>query len=413
MNQSNKLKEDLAIIKRGSVDLLPEDELISKLKNSYESKKPLKIKIGFDPTASDLHLGHYVLLRKMKQFQELGHQICLLIGDFTGQIGDPSGRSHTRIALSREEVTNNLKTYHDQFKKFLDEKKIKFFFNSSWCDDMKFSDVIELSSRYTVARLLERDDFKKRFQLGDSISLIEFLYPLIQAYDSVKMDSDLEIGGTDQKFNLLLGRELQNSYGMEQQIILTMPLLVGLDGKLKMSKSYNNYIAINEEPYSMFAKCMSISDELMWDYFNLLTSTTLEEIDKMRTACSEQKENPMLFKKDLGAKIVDQLHGSGTGLEARNIWEKEKEKTKQKKMLLPPNTLEYSIDNPKESISLVDLIIDSGMEKSKSEVRRLIKSGAIKIGDNLENIKDINYCLSFPGTYALKIGKKRYLKING
>ena len=409
------IDKELEIIRRGTIDILPEKELRTKLEKSRKSKKALVIKTGFDPSAPDLHLGHLVLLRKMRQFQDLGHQIHFLIGDFTGRIGDPTGRSETRVSIAAQEVEANAQSYCQQLFKVLDKKKTKICYNSTWCKDMKFEKVLELTSRYTVARLLERDDFLKRYKAGESISLIEFMYPLLQGYDSVMMKADLELGGSDQKFNLLVGRELQSSYGLEPQVILTMPLLVGLDGQHKMSKSYNNYIAINEAPYAMFAKCMSLSDELMWDYFNLLTDIPTQEIEAMREATlhPKQAENPMKFKKLLGSTIVDELHGIGQGEAARKSWEKEKGADARKEMVLPPDVPEYCVPKNVKQILLIDLLLAADIEKSKSAVRRLIQSGSIKLGTRLEVIEDLNYSLTFPGNYAIKIGKKRYLKVKG
>lgn len=412
---SSPFSKELELIKRGTVEVLPEKELLVKLKKSRKSKKPLRIKTGFDPTAPDLHLGHLVLLRKMRQFQELGHHVHFLIGDFTARIGDPTGRSETRLSIDAKEVEANAQTYSQQLFKVLDKKKTKISYNSTWCEDMKFEKLLDLTSRYSVARLLERDDFLKRYKAGQSISLIEFIYPLLQAYDSVMMKADIELGGSDQKFNLLLGRELQSSYALEEQVVITMPLLLGLDGQRKMSKSYKNFIAINETPYAVFAKCMSLSDELMWDYFKLLTDIPLEEIEAMRKATlhPKQPENPMEFKKLLGSAIVNEVHKRGQGEEARQIWEKEKQAGLRKRMLLPPDIPEYYAPKNSKQMLLVDILLAANIEKSKSSVRRLIQSGSIKLGADLKVIEDSNYSLTFPGSYALKIGKKRYLKVQG
>ena len=339
------------------------------LKRVARKKNPLIIKTGFDPTAPDLHLGHLVLLRKMRQLQSLGHHIHFLIGDFTGRIGDPTGRSETRARMTREELESNAKTYCEQLYKILDEKKTKIRYNSAWCQDMSFEKVLELTSRYTVARLLERDDFSKRHKAGESISLIEFMYPLLQGYDSVMMKADIELGGSDQKFNLLVGRELQSSYGLEAQIVITMPLLVGLDGQRKMSKSYNNYISMKEAPYAMFAKCMSLSDKLMWDYFTLLTDIPTHEIEEMRkrTLRSAKPENPMEYKKFLASTIVDELRGKGYGEEARKSWEQEKGVGARKRMVLPPDVPEYQVPKNTERILLLDALLAAKIEKSKKQ----------------------------------------------
>ena len=404
---SRETLSDFEIIKRGTVEIIPETHLLDKLEESRKNKKPLRIKAGFDPTAPDLHLGHVVLLRKLKHFQDLGHEIHFLIGDFTGMIGDPTGRSATRKRITQEEVIKNAKTYEEQVYKILDKKKTKIVFNSAWCRKMNFEDVLGLTARYTVARMIERDDFSKRLAAGESISLIEFIYPLIQGYDSVEMESDVELGGNDQKFNLLVGRELQKEYGKEQQAIITMPLLIGLDGQRKMSKSFDNYIGIIESPYSMFAKIMSISDELMWNYFILLTDFPENEIEKM-------KNDPFEAKKLLGITVVDNLHGNDSGKEARIQWEKEKGSHGRNKMVLPPDTPVHTIhDNKPCSILLTRIITDSGLEKSSSAVRRLIDSGAVKLGEDLETITDKEFKLEFPGSYVARIGKKKYLKIEG
>lgn len=278
------IQKQIEIIRRGTVDLISEEELKSKL----QKKKTLKIKAGFDPTAPDLHLGHFVQLKKLKHFQDLGHEVSFLLGDFTAMIGDPTGKSETRKRLSREEVLENSKTYQNQVFKVLDPVKTKIVYNSNWCSKMNFEDVLVLSSKYNVARMLERDDFSKRYKAGQPISMIEFLYPLVQGYDSVAMECDVELGGTDQKFNLLVGRDLQREYGKEAQCVLTLPLLVGLDGSKKMSKSLGNYVGITETPIDMFGKLMSISDDLMWNYFELLTDLPLPEIENRKNGMAKK-----------------------------------------------------------------------------------------------------------------------------
>jgi len=320
-------------------------------------------------------------------------------------IGDPTGRSDTRKRLTREEVLANAETYQKQVFKVLDATKTKIVFNSTWCADMKFEDVLGLTARYTVARMLERDDFEKRYKSGESISMIELIYPLIQGYDSVEMKADIELGGTDQKFNLLVGRELQGQYGLPEQVIITMPLLVGLDGEKKMSKSFDNYVGINEPPYQMFAKLMSISDELMRDYFVLLTDLSETKIE---TIC----QDPFAAKKTLGELIVDSYHPEGAGSTARKQWETEKSGAGRHSMVLPPDTPEHLVPGDAGQIELAQLIVDAGLEKSLSAVRRLIDAGAIKIGENLETVSERNFQLSFPGSYSVKIGKKKYLKVS-
>ncbi|MEQ8353321.1 MAG: tyrosine--tRNA ligase [Leptospiraceae bacterium] len=406
---SKETLQQLEILKRGVEEILPEEPLLEKIEKSLKSGKPLKIKAGFDPTAPDLHLGHTVLLRKLRQFQDLGHEVIFLIGDFTATIGDPTGRSATRKRLTTEEVKANAKTYEEQVFKILDRDRTRIVFNSEWCMSMKVDEVLGLTARYTVARMIERDDFHKRMKAGESISIIEFIYPLFQGYDSVVLESDVELGGTDQKFNLLVGRELQNQYGQEQQVIMTLPLLVGLDGQKKMSKSYDNYIGIDEEPFKIFAKAMSVSDDLMWDYYTLLTSIPFDEIEEL-------KRTPLDAKKKLAAHLVDFLHpeadadsGKSQGTLARDAWDLEKGKDGRDKMVLPPNTPVLKVET--SELLLTQAIVDAGLEKSASAVKRLIESGAIRMGENLEPVKDKQFMLRFPGNYQFKIGKKKYLVV--
>jgi tyrosyl-tRNA synthetase len=307
------LDKQLAIIKRGAVDILPEDELIAKLKKG----RPLRVKAGFDPTAPDLHLGHTVLIQKMKQFQELGHEVIFLIGDFTGIIGDPTGKSETRKQLTLEEVAKNAETYKQQIFKILDPQKTIVEFNHRWMEKMDAVSLIGIAAKYNVARMLEREDFKQRYQKQQSISIHEFLYPLIQGYDSVVLKADVELGGTDQRFNLLVGRELQREFGQEAQVVLTMPLLEGLDGVQKMSKSLGNYIGITERPEEMFGKLMSISDALMWRYYELLSDKGLDEIQALGRNVEDGSLHPMEAKKDLGVEIVRRFHGAAAATQAR------------------------------------------------------------------------------------------------
>ena len=404
---SEKTKQALETIRRGAAEILPEQELLEKLQKSELEGRPLRIKAGFDPTAPDLHLGHTVLLRKLRHFQDLGHQILFLIGDFTGMIGDPTGRSATRKQMTRADIEQNAQTYQEQVFKILDANRTEIVFNSHWCAEMRFEDVLGLSARYTVARLLERDDFSKRYAAGESISLIEFLYPLVQGYDSVALKADVELGGTDQKFNLLVGRELQSQYGQEPQVIITVPLLVGLDGQRKMSKSYDNYVGINEPPYEMFAKLMSVSDELMWSYYVLLTDVAPADVDARRS-------DPFEAKKELATLVVDSFHPKGAGADARAHWEREKGQSGRERMVLPPGTATYRVNGPMpRSLSLVQIICDAKVEPSLSAVRRHIDAGAVKLGEALETVRDRDLELTFPGEYAVKIGKKKYLRIVG
>ncbi len=339
----------------------------------------------------------------MKHFQELGHEIIFLIGDFTGMIGDPTGRSATRKQMTRAEIEQNAKTYSDQVFRILDKEKTKIRFNSEWCDRMSFADVLGLTAQITVARMVERDDFTKRLKAGDSISLIEFMYPLVQGYDSVALESDVELGGTDQKFNLLVGRDLQERFGKPGQVILTVPLLVGLDGEKKMSKSYGNYVGITEPPYTMFAKIMSIPDSILRNYFVLLTDFSIAEIE-------EWMKDPFEAKKILAAAVVDDYHPAGSGKEARSTWEKEK--SERKGLVLPPDVPVLKVAG-KPSIPLVQAMVDGGVEASLTAARKLIEQGAVKMGDDLETITSRDHSLSFPGKYTFKIGKKKYLVVEG
>ncbi|MBI3394696.1 MAG: tyrosine--tRNA ligase [Spirochaetia bacterium] len=404
---SKSIQGALTKIRRGTHEIIPEDGLVAKLVKSEKEGAPLLVKARFDPTAPDLHLGHVVLLRKLRHLQDLGHKVIFLIGDFTGMIGDPSGRSSIRKRMTKEDVAENAKTYEAQVFKFLDKSKTEVRFNSDWCMNMRFEDVLGLTARVTVARMIERDDFAKRLAAGDPVSMLELMYPLIQGYDSVVLKSDIELGGTDQKFNLLVGRELQGQFGMEEQVILTMPLLVGLDGQKKMSKSFGNFIAINETPYAMFAKVMSLSDELMWNYYLLLTDIPEKELEGL-------KAEPFEAKKRLGVLLVDMVHASGAGLEARNAWESEKSGSGRDKMILPPDTQVYKVTEKTPcKIKLTKIVVDAGLDKSISAVRRLIESGAVKMGEGLETVTDYDLELSFPGQYAVRLGKKKYLKIEG
>jgi len=396
------IESALERIKRGAEEILPEGAMAQKLLKSKKTGAPLRIKAGFDPTAPDLHLGHTVLLRKMKHFQELGHDIIFLIGDFTGMIGDPTGRSTTRKQMTREEIKQNAQTYADQVFKILDPKKTQIRFNSEWCDKMNFYDVLGLTAQITVARMVEREDFSKRLGSGDAISLLEFMYPLVQGYDSVALKSDVELGGTDQKFNLLMGRDLQEKSGIEGQVILTVPLLVGLDGVKKMSKSYDNYVGIAEPPYNMFAKIMSIPDSVLRNYFVLLTDFSESDIESWM-------KDPFEAKKLLAAAVVDDYHPAGSGKKAREIWEQEK--SARKGLVLPPETPVLEV--AAKQIQLTQAMVDSGQETSLTAARKLIEQGAVKIGENLETVKSRDHVLVFPGEYAIKIGKKKYLVVRG
>ena len=396
--------EKLEILKRGVEEIIPEKGLEKKLNKN----KPLIIKAGFDPTAPDLHLGHTVLINKLKQFQDLGHQVVFLIGDFTGMIGDPSGVSETRPILTVEQLKKNSETYQEQIFKILDKKKTKIEFNSSWFKKMTSAELINLSSKMTVARMLERDDFSKRYKGNKPISIHEFIYPLVQGYDSFELKSDVELGGTDQKFNLLVGRDIQKSFGMEEQIIMTLPILEGTDGVKKMSKSLNNYIGLKESPNDMFGKIMSISDDLMWRYFDLLSFKSSVEIKELKKK-TEQGLNPMEAKKMLSAEIVTRFHGEEKALLA------EKEFTNRFSKGNDPAEIKLiKLSMKASSVSILDLLSseelgDYKLCKSKSEARRMIAQGAVKIDG--KKILDEAISVQNPSENTYQVGKLKHLKI--
>jgi len=396
--------EKLEILKRGVEEIIPEKGLEKKLNKN----KPLIIKAGFDPTAPDLHLGHTVLINKLKQFQDLGHQVVFLIGDFTGMIGDPSGVSETRPILTVEQLKKNSETYQEQIFKILDKKKTKIEFNSTWFKKMTSAELINLSSKMTVARMLERDDFSKRYKGNKPISIHEFIYPLVQGYDSFELKSDVELGGTDQKFNLLVGREIQKSFGMEEQIIMTLPILEGTDGVKKMSKSLNNYIGLKESPNDMFGKIMSISDDLMWRYFDLLSFKSSVEIKELKKK-TEQGLNPMEAKKMLSAEIVTRFHGEEKALLA------EKEFTNRFSKGNDPAEIKLiKLSIKASSISILDLLSseelgDHKLCKSKSEARRMIAQGAVKIDG--KKVLDDAISVQNPSENTYQVGKLKHLKI--
>ena len=396
--------EKLEILKRGVEEIIPENGLEKKLTKN----KPLIIKAGFDPTAPDLHLGHTVLINKLKQFQDLGHKVVFLIGDFTGMIGDPSGVSETRPILTVEQLKKNSKTYQEQIFKILDKKKTKIEFNSSWFKKMTSAELINLSSKMTVARMLERDDFSKRYKGNKPISIHEFIYPLVQGYDSFELKADVELGGTDQKFNLLVGRDIQKSFGMEEQIIMTLPILEGTDGVKKMSKSLKNYIGLQENPNDMFGKIMSISDELMWRYFDLLSFKTSAEIKEIKKK-TERGLNPMEAKKMLSAEIVTRFHGEEKAILA------EKEFTNRFSKGNDPTEIKLiKLSIKASSISIIDLLSneelgDKRLCKSKSEARRMISQGAVKIDGN--KVTDETFLIQNPSENTFQVGKLKHLKI--
>ena len=389
------IDEQLAIIQRGTDEILPLDELKTKLKKN----KPLRIKLGMDPTAPDLHLGHTVVINKMKQLQDLGHEIIFLIGDFTGMIGDPTGKNVTRKPLTKEDVLENAKTYQDQIFKILDKEKTTIAFNSAWISKMSSTEMISLASKHTVARMLERDDFSKRYKGGQAISIHEFLYPLVQGYDSVALIADMELGGSDQKFNLLVGRELQKQANMEPQVILTMPILEGLDGVQKMSKSLDNYIGIDEDPDSMFGKIMSISDELMWRYLELLSFESLETIESWKKEV-ENGENPRNIKFRLAEEIITRFHSN-----------KEAKKAQQNfidrfaKNQIPEEMDEYTFS---KGLKIANLLKDSDLVNSTSEAFRMIKQGAVKMDGEKINDKDFTPNI---GTSVYQVGKRKFARV--
>jgi len=387
--------ETLAIIQRGADEILPLEELKKKL----EKNKPLRVKLGMDPTAPDLHLGHTVVINKMKQLQDLGHEIIFLIGDFTGMIGDPTGKNVTRKPLTKADVLENAKSYEDQVFKILDKDKTRIAFNSEWMGKMSSAEMISLASKQTVARMLERDDFSKRYKGGQAISIHEFLYPLVQGYDSVALRADIELGGSDQKFNLLVGRELQKQADMEPQVILTMPILEGLDGVQKMSKSLGNYIGIDEDPDSMFGKIMSISDDLMWRYLELLSFESLETIESWKKEV-EDGENPRNIKFRLAEEIVTRFHDKDQALKAKQNFIDRFAKNQ-----IPDEMDEFSFS---KGIKVANLLKDSNLVSSTSEAFRMIKQGAVKIDGEKLTDKDL---APDEGTLVFQVGKRKFARV--
>ncbi len=395
------VEEQLEYLRRGTVDIVSEDELRQKLERSLTTGSPLRIKAGFDPTAPDLHLGHTVLLQKMKHFQDLGHRVFFLIGDFTGMIGDPTGKNETRPPLTREQVLENAKTYQEQVFKILDPKKTEVVFNSQWMLKMNTMDFIRLCSKYTVARMLEREDFKKRFQTGRPIAIHELIYPLIQAYDSVALEADVELGGSDQLFNLLVGREIQREYGQEPQVIITVPLLEGLDGVQKMSKSLGNYVGITEPPQEMFGKLMSISDDLMWRYYELLSDLSLTEIEALKESVRTGREHPKEVKKRLALEIVARFHGLSAAKKAAEVFEATFSRGE-----VPEDVPEVKL--APGLLWLPRFLKEQGLASSTSEARRLIKQRAVALNGQKLETEELNL---EPGTFVLKVGKRRFLKL--
>ncbi len=397
------IEEQLELIERGAVDCISREELIKKLKKSEETGIPLKIKAGFDPTAPDLHLGHTVLLQKLKHFQDLGHEIYFLIGDFTGMIGDPTGKSETRKALTVEEVAENAESYKEQVFKILDPEKTRVVFNSAWLGQLTSIDMIKLASQLTVARMLERDDFHNRFTSGKPISIHEFLYPLIQGYDSVALAADVELGGTDQLFNLLMGRDLQRSHHQEPQVVLTMPLLEGLDGINKMSKSLGNYIGITESADNIYGKVLSVSDDLMFRYFSLLSDLSNAQIADLKSRVENNQLHPKEVKKQLARELTARFHGS----DAAEAAEENFEKVFQQGGV--PDDIPEVRCPATEPIALPQLLVDAGLVKSTSEARRMIQQSAVSI--NGDKVGDVTALVKPLGEILVKVGKRRFSKV--
>ena len=396
---THTIEDQKSTILRGADELLVMEDLDKKLQRG----KPLRIKAGFDPTAPDLHIGHTVLINKMRQFQDLGHDVMFLIGDFTGLIGDPTGKNTTRPPLSRDQIAENARTYEEQIFKILDPDKTRIMFNSEWMEKLGSAGLIQLAAKHTVARMLERDDFNKRYEGGQPIAIHEFLYPLVQGYDSVAMEADVELGGTDQKFNLLVGRQLQQQYGQEPQIVLTMPLLEGLDGVNKMSKSLGNYIGINEPPDDMFGKLMSISDELMWRYFELLSFRSMSEIESFMASVDEGS-NPRDIKFLLAEEIIERFHSRDAAIKARENFI-----NRFRKGAMPEEMPELTLKAPEEGLPIANLLKEAGLVNSTSEALRMIRQGAVKIDG--EKLEDTGLRASRDSCHVYQVGKRRFARI--
>jgi tyrosyl-tRNA synthetase len=397
------INEQMDLIKRGATEIIPEEELLKKLERSSNDGIPLNIKLGCDPSRPDLHIGHSVVLRKLAQFQSLGHQAILIVGDFTGMIGDPSGRSVTRPALTLKETREHGESYFQQASKILDGDKTKIVYNSEWLGKMSFEDVIKLAAKYTVARMLERDDFTKRFKAGEPISIHELLYPLAQAMDSVAIKSDVELGGTDQKFNLLVGRDIQREHGQEPQVILTMPLLVGTDGVEKMSKSYDNYIGISESPKEIFGKTLSIPDNLIYIYYELASDISASELKGVKHQLEDSKINPRDIKRKLARTLVRMYHSEESAIQA----EEEFDKIFIKKEI-PDEIEEFKIDDNNQEFNILDLILKVNFAPSKGEARRLVTQGGVSIDGN--KLTDFNSNVKLSDGMVLKVGKRKFIK---
>lgn len=398
------LNEQLDIIRRGAAEIIPEEELVQKIERSIKTGTPLNVKLGCDPSKPDLHLGHSVVLRKLRQFQDLGHTAILIVGDFTGMIGDPSGRNKSRPPMTLEETRKNGQTYFEQASKILSRERLKIAYNSEWLARMTFEDVIKLASKYTVARMLERDDFEKRYKTEEPISIHEFLYPLAQAMDSVAISADVELGGTDQKFNLLVGRDIQREFGLEPQVILTMPILVGTDGVDKMSKSLGNYIAISDPPNEIYGKTMSIPDSLIYDYFLLTTNVSESELKVIKNQLESGSVNPRDLKRRLARELVKLYYNE----EAAKSAEEQFDLIFVKKEI-PDEVKEVKISNDRNQIPIIQLLVELNAAKSNSEARRLIVQGGVSIAG--EKINDPNHMVDLKEPFVLKVGKRNFYKI--
>ena len=398
------INEQMDVIRRGVAEIIPEDDLVRKLQRSIKTKKPLRVKLGCDPSRPDLHLGHSVVLRKLRQFQDLGHEAILIIGDFTGMIGDPSGRSRTRPSLTLEETRQNGQSYFEQATKILSSKKVRMFYNSEWLAKMNFADVIRLASKYTVARMLERDDFSERYKAGEPLSIHEFLYPLAQAMDSVAIEADVELGGTDQKFNLLVGRDIQREYNLEPQVIITTPILPGTDGVEKMSKTLDNYIGINEPPREIYGKTMRIPDTLIYTYFELTTDVSNQELAEIKRQLEGTGINPRDLKRRLARTLVTMYHGEDAAHKAEEEFDRifiEKS--------LPDEVEEYRLRPGDGTQTVIGLMTEARLVPSKSEARRLVEQGGVSIDG--ERVTDSNAALPDKQEFILKVGKRKFLKV--
>ncbi|MDN4619542.1 tyrosine--tRNA ligase [Paenibacillus sp. PsM32] len=405
--QQAEVEKQLSVIERGTAEIIPEDALRQKVIKSVATGKPLTVKLGLDPSAPDIHIGHTVVLQKLRQFQELGHHVQLIIGDFTGRIGDPTGKSETRKQLTEEQVKHNAETYKEQITKILDPSKMKVYFNSEWLSPMNFADVVNLAAKVTVARMLERDDFTKRYQGGQPISIHEFFYPLMQGMDSVALESDIEIGGTDQKFNLLMGRTLQKEYGKATQVAITLPIIEGLDGVQKMSKSLGNYIGINEEPNEIFGKSMSVPDELMLKYYELTTDISNEDLAKLKAGLADGSIHPRDAKMNLAQNYVRMFHNEEAGVAAKNHFV-----TVFQQRALPDDIQEVVIDESlleNGQIGLIKLVMTLGFATSTSEARRSIQQGALKINEQKHD--DVNASIELSDGDIVQVGKRKFAKI--